>query len=108
MTYESPGLRRPRHMDDEEWAEYMMSEEARHELTYIPDYDPDFGLDPGPEIEEEEVECVRCGNTVTIEGFTNTCDECGADYNWQGNLLARREDWGEETGESLADIIGPE
>lgn len=27
-------------MDDDEWAEYRMSEEARYELTYEPDYDP--------------------------------------------------------------------
>jgi len=32
---------------------------------------------------------------------------CGADYNWNGTRLAPREQWGEETGESIADIMRP-
>ena len=36
---DSPGLSRPPHMDDEEWAEYRFSEEARVELTHVPDED---------------------------------------------------------------------
>lgn len=48
--------------------------------------------------------CVRCDREVTLGGFTNTC-ECGADYNWGGQLLASRSQWGEETGESLEDIL---
>ena len=46
----------------------------------------------------------RCGREVTLHGFTNTC-QCGKDYNWAGQLLAPRSQWGEETGESLADIL---
>ncbi len=34
-----------------------------------------------------------------------TCDRCGADYNSSGQMLADRSQWGEETGESLADIL---
>lgn len=49
-------------------------------------------------------ECVRCRRHVTLAGFTNTCD-CGADYNGSGDLLASREQWGEETGETVADIL---
>lgn len=45
-----------------------------------------------------------CGREVVCEGFTNTC-ECGADYNFAGQQLADRSQWGEETGESLADIL---
>jgi len=45
-----------------------------------------------------------CGREVYLYGFTNTC-ECGRDYNWAGQLLADRSQWGEETGESLADIL---
>lgn len=48
-----------------------------------------------------------CGEELTCERFTNTC-ECGADYNWNGTLLASREQWGEETGESLSDILAIE
>lgn len=50
-------------------------------------------------------ECEQCGREVVLHGFTNTCD-CGADYNMSGQLLAPRACWGEETGESLADILG--
>jgi hypothetical protein len=49
-------------------------------------------------------ECVNCKRHVTLSGFTNTCD-CGADYNMSGQLLAPRSQWGEETGETLSDIL---
>ena len=42
---------------------------------------------------------VCCGEELECEAFTNTCDHCGADYNFAGQLLAPREQWGEETGE---------
>lgn len=48
--------------------------------------------------------CDRCGEEVHLDRFTNTC-ECGADYNMSGQLLADRSQWGEETGESLSDIL---
>lgn len=40
-----------------------------------------------------------CGEVVHLERFTNTCQGCGADYNMSGQILAPREQWGEETGE---------
>lgn len=49
-------------------------------------------------------ECV-CGREVSLGGFTNSCD-CGRDYNWAGQELAPREFWGEETLESIGDILG--
>ena len=52
------------------------------------------------------VEC-DCGEKVMCEGFTSTCI-CGADYNSSGQRLAPREQWGEETGETIADIFGPD
>lgn len=45
-----------------------------------------------------------CCRAVHLSGFTNTCD-CGADYNMSGSRLAPREQWGEETGETAADIL---
>jgi len=45
-----------------------------------------------------------CGREVDLVGFTNSCS-CGADYDSAGNLLAPREQWGEETGEYLGDIL---
>lgn len=47
--------------------------------------------------------CV-CGEEVEFSRFTNTC-ECGRDYNWAGQELACRSQWGEETGETAADIL---
>lgn len=44
-----------------------------------------------------EVRC-DCGRKVHCSEFTNGCD-CGRDYNWNGQLLAPRQHWGEETGE---------
>lgn len=48
-------------------------------------------------------EC-ECGAHVTLDGFTNTCD-CGRDYSMGGQLLAPREFWGEETGETVDEIL---
>lgn len=45
-----------------------------------------------------------CKREVWCEYFTNTCD-CGADYNFSGQRLASREQWGEETGETAGDIL---
>ena len=46
-----------------------------------------------------------CGCKVELPDFTNTCPRCKTDYNSSGQQLASREQWGEETGESLADIL---
>ena len=48
-----------------------------------------------------------CGRRLECPDFTNTCEICGADYNWAGDRLAPRDQWGEETGESAADIMRP-
>lgn len=53
-------------------------------------------------------ECDDCGSEVELCGFTNTCDSCGADYNMSGQRLAPRWQWGEETGETASDILGPD
>ena len=52
-----------------------------------------------------EIAC-DCGKTLACPDFTNTCDYCGRGYNWAGQLLASRSQWGEETGEIEADILG--
>ena len=49
------------------------------------------------------IEC--CGEQIQCWNFTNTCDICGADYNWAGQRLAPRSQWGEETGEHWSEII---
>lgn len=48
----------------------------------------------------------RCGEEVVLRHhFTNTCDECGRDFDGSGNELAPRSQWGEETGEHYTDIV---
>ena len=52
---------------------------------------------------QRQVKC--CGEWLDCDGFTNTCGSCGADYNMSGQRLAPRSQWGEETGESVEDIL---
>jgi hypothetical protein len=54
---------------------------------------------------EASVGRCECGEEVSLGNFTNTCDCCGRDYNMSGQLLADRSQWGEETGESLDEIL---
>lgn len=56
---------------------------------------------PGYALVRPVITC--CGNDVVCENFTNTCPDCGADYNSSGQLLAPRAQWGEETGEHWSD-----
>lgn len=56
-------------------------------------------------IEPATIRC-SCGEIVALEHFTNTCHRCERDYNLGGQLLAPRDQWGEETGETYLDIIG--
>jgi len=48
-----------------------------------------------------------CGVEVELGEFTNACGSCGGDYNWAGQELGPREDWGAETGEHWTECIGP-
>ena len=50
-----------------------------------------------------EIKC--CGEWLPCSGFTNTCQHCEADYNMGAQRLASRSQWGEETGESVDDIL---
>lgn len=49
-------------------------------------------------------DCLR--EVELIDSFLNPCS-CGRDYDGAGNLLAPRSQWGEETGETISDILGP-
>jgi hypothetical protein len=52
-----------------------------------------------------QLEC-DCGTVFALtDVFLSTCPACGADYNGSGQRLAPRSQWGEETGESLGDIL---
>jgi hypothetical protein len=61
--------------------------------------------DDGNEINYCRVGLCECGTEVYLDGFTCPCDGCGRDYNSAGQELAPRSQWGEETGESLGDIL---
>ena len=53
---------------------------------------------------EPAVGICKCGRRVTLDSaMVNPCD-CGRAYNGFGQELAPYAQWGEETGESLADI----
>ncbi len=95
-------------------AMYHTVRDAEGDVTYIPFYctgrwETQTVRDEGVVVSEHVYnqpavgEC-GCGKHVTLHGFTNTC-ECGRDYNSSGQLLASRSQWGEETGESLSDIL---
>ena len=49
------------------------------------------------------LEC-DCGHNLELTAFTNTC-VCGTDFNMSGQRLAPRSQWGEETGESVSEIL---
>lgn len=107
-----------------------------HGRRYIPDPKDPHGrgpmsgymLDPngppgvkctGTMYPDERVIRERVPGTITIEcdcgahveglcrDFTITCGRCGADFNGSGQRLADRSQWGEETGETYVDIVGP-
>lgn len=52
------------------------------------------------------IQCVDCKEKVFIsKAFVSTCGYCGTDYNAVGQKLAPRDQWGEETGENLFDMM---
>lgn len=63
-----------------------------------------YNREDGRLVERYQVECA-CGSQVLCAGFTNTCHNCDRDYGMNGQLLADRSQWGEETGESVAEIL---
>lgn len=46
-----------------------------------------------------------CGAEVSLGNFTNTCDQCGADFSMSGQRLAPRSQWCEETYPETADDV---
>jgi len=53
------------------------------------------------------IKCDCGANFEVIDWFMESCPKCNQMYNGAGQKLAPMSQWGEETGESLADIIGP-
>lgn len=54
-----------------------------------------FGFDKAVKVSAESIKQDRCPK----------CEGCDRDYNSAGQELAPREQWGEDTGESLSDIL---
>lgn len=48
-----------------------------------------------------QIKC--CDVWLDCDAFTVTCEHCEADYNFAGQRLAPRSQWGEETGEHWSD-----
>ena len=57
-------------------------------------------------VEPAIIACVDCGKPVTLNRDTERC-RCGRYYNLSGQALSGPSNWGEETGENAADILGP-
>ena len=88
------GVSRVGWMDDEEWAEYQMTEEYRYELTHEPDYDvypDDLDVDYYDR-DVEQIEC-DCGDIVDLWFDTNHCDACDQIYNAWGQKLKPYDEW---------------
>ncbi len=52
------------------------------------------------------IACVACGKSVTLDHDSARC-RCGRYYSLSGQALSDPSNWGEETGETAADILGP-
>lgn len=61
--------------------------------------------DTGRAVKRLEIRC-DCGLRVLCSRDVNPC-ECARDYNMSGQVMAPRNQWGEETGEHPADILLP-
>jgi len=67
-----------------------------------------FCEDPAEPGKVIRVNTCKCGQVFTIlNWFEEECPKCGRLYNGAGQELAPRSQWGEETGESPADIYNP-
>lgn len=53
--------------------------------------------------EPAQIKC--CHVWLSLGKFTNTCSECGADYNGSGQLLSSHDCWGEETVKRWIDYL---
>ena len=57
-------------------------------------------------VEPAIIACVDCGKKVTLDHDAARCS-CGRYYNLSGQPLSDPSNWGEETGETATDILGP-
>ena len=65
----------------------------------------DWTRDDGRQVKRLEILC-DCGLRVICAEDVNPC-RCARDYNMSGQVMAPRNVWGEETGETAADILRP-
>lgn len=104
--------------DVAEWDEVVSRcSECRKISLYDAEGEPCEDSECNGVLNSEVIHCVQkvpgyiaircsCGDEVRCDSFTNTCYSCGADYNHSGARLAPRSQWGEETGETAADLLG--
>jgi hypothetical protein len=56
-------------------------------------------------VDDAIIKCECCGHRIQLYStWANGCDHCHAEYNGSGQRLADRCQWGEETGETAADL----
>ena len=63
----------------------------------------DYTRDDGRQVKRLVIRC-DCGLEVVCAQDVNEC-KCARDYNMSGQAMAPRNLWGEETGETAADIL---
>jgi len=64
----------------------------------------DKGITESKRTWTDPAEWVCCHTPFVCDSFTNTCPDCGTNYNSAGQQLAPSVFWGEETGEFPEDI----
>lgn len=74
-------------------------------LIVVTEEDTPSRCTPGASYKRRVLTATCCRTSFELRNFTNTCPECGADYNSAGQLLGPREFWGEETGEHPTECI---
>ena len=61
--------------------------------------------DRGPDLPTKRVAVIRCTTCAAEiecrDSWANACETCDAEYDSNGNRLAPRSLWGEETGEQF-------
>ena len=59
----------------------------------------------GRKLSNAIIECNHCKSQIELsDSWSNSCDNCGTEYNGSGQELADRSQWGYETGEHPSDF----
>ena len=74
-------------------------------LIVVTEEDVPSRLQPGATYKRRVLIGTCCRTSFELRNFTNTCPDCGTDFNSAGQRLAPRAQWGEETGEHPSECV---